>query len=123
MKRNMMSRILSAVAALTLVAGSTATLTNAQSGYSVRIENESDYAIHQIHLSPVSDTDWERDLLGPRRTLPSGWYFTFNGVMPGRYDLKLIDEDGDVCVVSNVRISGNTNWGINNSWLLNCEFH
>lgn len=123
MKRNILSRILSAVAALTLAASLTTTFTQAQSSNSVRIENDSDYSIYEIYMSPANDLSWGSDLLGSRRVLPTGYYFTFSGALPGRYDLKLVDEDGDVCVVSDIRVNGNANWSISNSWLLNCEFH
>jgi hypothetical protein len=124
MKLNIATRLISAVAALALIAGSTASLVQAQSGYgyTVQIENRSDYAIYQIRMSLASDRSWERDLLGTG-ALPSGYHITLpERFSPGYYDLKLVDEDGDVCVVSNVRVNGNTTWDITNSWLLNCEF-
>jgi amino acid transporter len=51
-----------------------------------------------------------------------GYVFT-TYLNSGLYDLKLVDEDGDVCEVYRVSVSGATNWRITNSWLLNCERH
>jgi hypothetical protein len=122
MKRNIVSRFITAVAALVLIAGSTASFVQAQSGYAVQIDNISDYAIYQIHMSSASDPDWRRDLLG-QNVLPAGYHITLpERFFSGYYDLKLVDEDGDVCVARNVRVNGNTTWNITNSWLLNCEF-
>jgi len=122
MKLNIAARFISAIAALALIAGSNASFVQAQSGYTVQIENRSDYGIYQIRMSSASDRDWERDLLGAG-VLPSGYHITLpERFFPGYYDLKLVDEDGDICVVSNVRVNGNTTWDITNSWLLNCEF-
>ena len=102
------------LAVMLLLASSLAPVAHAQSGpYSVRIENVTDYSIFEVHLSGP-------DLLG-RRTLDPGYVFTAY-VYAGHYDLTLVDEDGDVCVVRNVAVNGPTNWRITNSWLLNCEF-
>jgi hypothetical protein len=73
-------------------------------------------------MSSASDPDWRRDLLG-QNVLPAGYHITLpERFFSGYYDLKLVDEDGDVCVARNVRVNGNTTWNITNSWLLNCEF-
>jgi hypothetical protein len=123
MKRNIKNHLLSALAALTLAAASGSFLVQAQSSYRVTIENRSDFDIYHVYLSAVRMTDWENDELGSQ-VLDSGYRFTLlDRFYPGRYDLKLVDEDGDSCVVPSVEISGNTTWNITNSWLLNCEFH
>lgn len=122
MKLNITSRLIGAVVALVLIGGLTPSFVQAQSGYTVRIDNSSDYAIYQIRMSPVGDSSWRQDLLGDL-ALPSGYHVTLpRTYLPGLYDLKLVDEDGDVCIVPNVRLSGNTVWDVSDSWLLNCEF-
>jgi hypothetical protein len=121
MKRKMNVSLLSTLGILALVAGSVSS-GKAQSGYTVKINNLSDYAIYEVHLSAVNDPNWRGDLLG-RQALPSGFSFTFGGTLRGHYDLKLVDEDDDVCIVPDVEVRGTTVWDINNSWLLNCEFH
>ena len=123
MKRNMMSRILSAVAALVLVAGSTATSANAQSGNIVRIDNRSGYGLYHVYLSPTGIDRWGMDQLGTT-VVSTGYTVRLLDRFPdGSYDLKLVDTDGDSCVVWNVRVDGNTTWNIYRDWLLNCEFH
>ena len=123
MKRNITPRLIAAAAALVLIVGTTASFVQAQSGYTFRIENSSEYAIYQIRMSSVDDSNWRQDLLGDS-ALPSGYHVTLpRTYLPGFYDLKLVDEDGDVCIVPSVRVSGNTVWDVTDAWLLNCEFH
>ena|SRR5664279_4685432 len=89
-------------------------------GYSLRIENSSWYSIHHVYLSPARFGNWGPDLLG-RQILFSGYALT-SRVHYGLYDLKLVDQDGDVCIVPQIAIVGSTTWRITNAWLLNCEF-
>jgi hypothetical protein len=110
--------ILILVTVLALVPASAA----AGLGYTVKIENASIYDIYHIYMSPVGYTIWGPDLLGSN-ILYTNYTFTQPGLAAGHYDLKLVDEDGDSCVVPNVAVYGDTNWRITNSWLLNCEFH
>ena len=119
---NPVTRMKAITALMLLLTGPLTPLGRAQSGtYPVRIENATNYSIYEVHISRTNDSSWEQDLLG-RDTLSPGWIFTARAY-PGRYDLKLVDEDGDVCEVHNVAVSGPTNWRITNSWLLNCEHH
>jgi len=116
------AHLISAVAAIALAAGSLVPCAQAQSGFTVRINNQSDYAVHYIYMSSVGNPGWQADLLG-QYVLPTGYHVTLPGsYFPGYYDLKLVDEDGDVCIVPAVYVSGNTVWDITDAWLLNCEF-
>jgi hypothetical protein len=111
-----------ALLALMLVIGSIlAPLGQAQSSrYPVEIENASRYDLQEVYLSRSMSEVWGPDLLG-RRILRSG--YTFTTYKPyGSYDLKLVDEDGDVCTLPGVTIKGNTTWQITDAWLLRCEF-
>jgi hypothetical protein len=119
---NPIVRMKAMIALMLLLTSLLAPMVHAQSGpYSVRIENVSNYAIREVHMSRVGDDDWRADLLG-RSTLNPGYAFTATAYT-GLYDLKLVDEDGDVCVVPRVAVNGPTSWRITNSWLLNCERH
>jgi hypothetical protein len=95
----------------------------AQATTRVKIENNSDYAIYAIYLSPVNSNFWGRDLLGFDQVLEPGYTVTLPRSDIGDYDLMLVDEDLDSCVVHNVRVNSGTDWSIDNSWLLHCEFH
>ena len=88
----------------------------------VGIANNSDYDIYHVYMSSTGDNNWGRDLLGRYQVLESGSSMSVTAG-PGRYDLKLVDEDGDSCVVMNLGLYGDQSWNITNNWLLSCEFH
>lgn len=88
---------------------------------SVTIKNKSDWEIHQFFLSPVDTDKWGPDQLG-EHVIATGDTFTLNGVPCDSYDVKLVDEDEDECVVPGVDICGdNQGWIINNDDLLACQ--
>ena len=119
---NPMIRMKAMLALMLLLTGILAPMAHAQSGpYAVRIENNTRYSIYEVHMSRTGDTRWRRDLLGDD-TLNPGYVFTTH-LYAGLYDLKLVDEDGDVCEVRNVAVTGTTTWSITSRWLLNCELH
>jgi hypothetical protein len=87
----------------------------------VTIQNASSFDIYKVYLSRSSDPNWRHDLLGTG-VLVTGRTFDITAPV-GVYDLKLVDEDSDVCVVNGVSVYQNTVWRITDSWLLGCEFH
>ena len=87
----------------------------------VVIKNKSDWEIHQFFLSPVETDKWGPDQLG-EQVISTGGTFTLTGVPCDSYDVLLVDEDGDECVVSEVDICGdNQGWIISNDDLLACQ--
>jgi hypothetical protein len=87
----------------------------------VTIKNKSDWEIHQFFLSSVDTDKWGPDQLGDQ-VIGTGGTFTLKGVPCDSYDVKLVDEDGDECVVSEVDICGDhQGWIISNDDLLDCE--
>jgi hypothetical protein len=88
---------------------------------SVVIKNKSDWEIHQFFLSPVDTDKWGPDQLGDQ-VISTGGTFTLHSIPCDSYDVKLVDEDGDECVVPGVDIcSGQAGWIISNDDLLDCE--
>lgn len=88
---------------------------------SVTFRNRSNWAIFQIRMSPVSQSTWGPDRLGSH-VIRAGESFTLHGVPCDRYDVKLIDEDGDECVVHNVGVCDeDAGWNIDNDELLSCQ--
>ena len=83
------------------------------------IANQSSYAIRKLFLSSSED-DWGRNLLGSG-ALAAGSSFAVTA-FPGRYDLKLVDEDGNICTLMDLSINSDTAWSITDRWLLACEF-
>jgi hypothetical protein len=109
--------------ALVLAALAMPNIASAQgSRYSLTLSNTSGYAIENLYLSPSDSNDWGTDQLGDN-TIEDGRRFILTSIRPGEYDIKFVDEDGDVCVLNHKNIFQNLSWQLSNSWLLNCEFH
>jgi hypothetical protein len=85
----------------------------------VTVENASGTTIESLYMSAVSDDSWESDLLG------SGYLSSGSQTRiladPGRYDVKLVDRDGDECIVNNVQIQGDRVMTITANMLMRCE--
>jgi hypothetical protein len=111
---------LALIALLLIVVVALAPAAHAGESYRVRVENASAWNIHRIYLSSASNRYWGPDLLGSY-TLRTGYVFTTRYIPAGTYDLKLVDEDGGVCIVRRVAIYRETDWQITNRWLLACE--
>lgn len=87
----------------------------------VVIVNKSSWAIHEMYLSPTKSTDWGPDQLG-KQTIQNGDKFTLSGVPCGKWDVKVVDEDGDECIVEDVSLCADTDkWVINDKDLLACQ--
>jgi len=87
----------------------------------VTIHNNSKWDIHHFFLSASEDDEWGPDQLGDD-VLESHGAFTLNAIPCDTYDVKLVDEDGDECVVEEVDICGGHDaWSITNQDLLDCE--
>jgi hypothetical protein len=115
-------RIVAAFAAALLLGGGLAVSAEAWTNrVRVNIVNNSDYDIYQLHMSSIGDNNWGSDLLGAK-VLYSGSSVAVT-MSPGRYDLKLVDEDGDTCTVLDIGVYRDDSWSITNRWLLSCEFH
>jgi hypothetical protein len=99
---------------------STLALCSASFAGDVTITNSSDWELHHLYISAVDKQVWGEDQLG-EQTIATGERFTLKGVPCGSYDVKLVDEDGDECEVSDVDICGNGGWNINSDDLLECQ--
>lgn len=93
----------------------------AAAGATVEIRNRTDFDIHQFFLSPVDQDEWGPDQLGDF-VLESGGSFELHGIPCDSYDVMVVDEDGDECVVPGVDICRqDQGWVIDNDDLLECE--
>ena len=87
----------------------------------VTIKNKSDWEIHQFFLSSVDTDNWGPDQLG-EQVIGTGDTFTLKSIPCDSYDVMLVDEDGDECVVPEVDICGDSQgWIITNDDLLDCQ--
>ena len=123
MKRNLVSRlaiiaaVLFAFAALALPVPSKAEPQRAE----FMINNKSSFDIYHLFLSPEDKDTWGPDQLG-EKVIHSGESYTLNDIPCGEYDIKLVDEDGDACIVEGiVMCKDHTHWDLTNSELARCE--
>ncbi|MFA7322103.1 MAG: hypothetical protein WC000_11620 [Dokdonella sp.] len=87
----------------------------------VIVVNKSSWAIHEMYFSPTDETEWGEDQLG-KQTIEPGEQFTLSGIPCDKWDVKVVDEDGDECVVESVALCADTDrWVINDSDLLGCQ--
>ena len=106
----------------TVLLGAAATALSVTSAlaYEWTIENSSKWAIHEVYISPCGNRYWGSDKLGRSAIMHTGDRYGIE-VSGGCYDVKLVDEDGDVCVINKVRINGDESWEVTDRNLLNCE--
>ena len=86
---------------------------------SLTVINSSDYHIHQLYVSPADERNWGRDQLG-KKTIDRAERFTVRNIPDGNYDLKIVDEDDDECIVRNVTIEGDMQWMLTDTIIENC---
>ncbi|HVT03146.1 MAG TPA: hypothetical protein VHL58_07175 [Thermoanaerobaculia bacterium] len=87
----------------------------------IEIQNLSKYDIHHLYLSPSDQTEWGPDQLGKDVMEPKG-SITLTDIDCDKYDIKVVDEDGDECVIEDeVLCKGDKVWEITNEELLSCE--
>jgi hypothetical protein len=89
---------------------------------SVTLANQSSYAIEHLFLSPQNQGSWGPDQLGAD-ILASGQTVKFDGIDCDTYDLRLVDEDGDECVVPGVDLClEDAQWELTDEALLSCQW-
>lgn len=86
------------------------------------IENDSSYAFAEINLSPEDSASWGSDLLGADILAP-GEVLELAGVACDVYDIRIVDDEGDECVLSSVDLClDNAVWSIDDAELAACQF-
>ncbi len=87
---------------------------------SITVRNNSDWTIRNLYVSPSSENAWGPDQLG-QEVIESGGSFTLRNIPCDEYDIKLVDSDGDECVVNQVDLcNDNSTWTITNQLLASC---
>ena len=86
------------------------------------IENESSYSFAEINLSPEDSVSWGADLLGADILAP-GEVLEVSGVACDVYDIRVIDDEGDECILTSVDLClDNAVWRIDDVELAACQF-
>ena len=87
---------------------------------SLNIENGSSYSFVEINLSPVNADAWGEDLLGSD-ILEPGDVLELSGIECDDYDIRVIDEELDECIVTDVDLClTDEHWVVTDSDLLDC---
>jgi hypothetical protein len=87
----------------------------------VKVVNKSDWEIHQFFLSSSVEGEWGPDQLG-ENVIGTDESFELRSIPCDTYDVMLVDEAEDECIVSEVDICGeNESWVITNKILLGCQ--
>jgi hypothetical protein len=62
--------------------------------------------IKELHLAPTGTTEWGPDQCrnDPDGAVDTDERLTLKDVVPGRYDVKLLDKKGRMCLVRNVEV-------------------
>jgi hypothetical protein len=90
-------------------------------GAIVKMTNASRWEIHHVFLSASDEQSWGDDQLEDEILAP-GDSLTLTGISCDLYDVKIVDEDGDECVIEEVDLCGDhSQWKITDQDLLECE--
>jgi hypothetical protein len=74
-----------------------------------------------LYLSPEDKETWGADQLG-EQVIEPGESFTLKNIPCGEYDIKVVDEDGDACVIEGiVMCKDHTHWDLTNKELAKCQ--
>ena len=88
------------------------TAVSAQSGPQITIVNNTGYTVWHVYISSNASGSWGSDRLGRDQVLRNGQSLRVNLPHPidvvNRYDIRLVDSDGDSYTKMNVRVSANS---------------
>ena len=72
----------------------------------LRFWNLTGFTIKELQLAPTGTTDWGPDQCknDPDGAVDADERLTLKNVVPGHYDVKLVDKQGRRCVVRNVEV-------------------
>lgn len=109
------------VASLALSCALVAPAFAADTDATVVINNGSSWALHHLYISSVDTQEWGPDQLGDA-VIANGQEFTLNNVPCDAYDVKVVDEDGDECVINAVALCVDSDkWTVTDDDLLGCQ--
>lgn len=118
----MSMRAATAAVALLLAASPLALAQNRKPKATITVQNKSTHTVHHLYLTPSEHDDWGTDQLGDNVIDARTGSFKLTDIPCGSYDVRLIDEDGDECVVEEVDICATKEtWTITDKDLLACK--
>jgi len=83
--------------------------------------NKSDYVIKELYVAPSKSKKWGPEQLR-EHSIGKDQSFTLRNIPAGVYDLKVVDEDDDSCVASNITFGDkDKEWTLTNAIIEQCE--
>ena len=107
---------------MALCAAGAVLVATAASAGDLEIDNVTGKNVPHLYLSPVSQNNWGPDQIGVNHNDVIGAHskYRLTGIADGTYDIKLVLEDGSVCVARKVEFEGDTLWTIDGNLMENC---
>jgi hypothetical protein len=90
-------------------------------GVSITFKNSSKWEIHHLFLSTTKEKEWGPEQLGKDQVIGTGDTFTLTDIDPGKYDMKLVDEDEDECILTGVKLASDQAVEITDKDLIACQ--
>jgi hypothetical protein len=85
------------------------------------VVNKSKYVIKELYVAPTKSKKWGTEQLR-EHSIGINQSFTLRNIPVGVYDLKVVDQDDDSCVASNISFSDNDKeWTLTDVIIENCE--
>jgi hypothetical protein len=80
----------------------------AQAAGHLRFWNTTSETLTEVQLAPVGTTKWglNQCLNDDNKSVEADERLDLEGVTPGHYDVRVVDEKGRICVVKNVEVRG-----------------
>ena len=93
------------------------------SGKGIRVWNLTSSTIKHLYLSPAGQDAFGPDqcALDPDGAVDHDERLKLTGIAPGRYDLKIADKSGRVCVVRNLALQANKVVSVQDGDLTDCH--
>ena len=89
----------------------------------VELRNDSRWSIRQLYFAPIDSDRWGPNQVS-HNSIHAGDSFTLTDIRCDKYDVKLVDEDGDECIVRSVALCGADKiWHLGDKDLLKCQAH
>ena len=87
----------------------------------IEFRNDSRWSIEQLFFAPVGSDHWGPNQIS-HAPMRSGDRFTLTSIRCDKYDVKIIDEDDNECVVRDVALCGDEKvWRLGDRDLLKCQ--
>jgi hypothetical protein len=106
-----------------VVLGMVSSVAAAQDRRGIRFWNLTLYTITKLQMSPAGKDAWGPDQCQNDRdgTVDHDERLRITGIEPGRYDVKLADKIGRVCIVRNVEVKDGALFAIEEKELTDCR--